>query len=102
MIQVSARKRFQATDDAKWFREIVIDPKFQRTVSAAWEHYTMTLPISNGPNQSCDLYNQQLGARHFMNLLVNIAELEEPRKPRDDQYALRSDIKPPTRVEPKT
>lgn len=96
-ISIESKKGFLASNDSAWFRGIVGEPAFHAAVHAAWIEYTLNHPRSSGPNESCDLHNQQYGAKQFLDKLLNIAETDTPTERLKDRTALISSIKEPKR-----
>lgn len=51
-------------------------------LEAALAHFTTTMAVSTSPNQSLDYHQRLVGAKEFINVLLNLAEPHEQPKPR--------------------
>lgn len=77
------------SNDCKQLRSLTEQPWFRRSLAAALATMASQLPATPLQQQSCDSWNQIVGARRYMDTLLNLTE--SPEKPRIDQPRLRYD-----------
>ena len=62
-------------------QEVVVSESFRAAVEAAIVDQVMSMPLTYDPNEAAAAYNRIVGAREFLNHLLNIAEQAKPLPP---------------------
>lgn len=94
MISLSPKTRFQKTQDSAVHAELVVKDSFLNAITFALAEYEVDLPSAESPARSWDAYCKIMGAKEFINTLLNLAE--PPTERRDiPNKNLQYDIKPP-------
>jgi hypothetical protein len=94
---LSPKQRFQQTPDAKTHADLAVSNSFQNAVTAALAQLVMDMPGGGNPAQSWDAHNQVVGARKFIDALLNLAEPPTPAPPKTLRANLTTDnAKPKT------
>lgn len=59
------RKRLHAATEERWF---------QRALADSLSQMVAVTPVADSPQKSCDLMNQIIGAKRFIDVLLTLAE----------------------------
>lgn len=86
MIFTPKRDFQEHADQLKAFRAIIDNPVLQEGIKAALLHYQdlLTHKSSNEPVESAANYHRSCGAREYVGVLLNLAELSSPSTARPD------------------
>lgn len=75
---LNPRKKFQESKDfVRSHLDLVVSNSFLTAMQAALVEQVMALPMTYDPNEAAAAYNRIIGARDFINHLLNIAEISK-------------------------
>lgn len=77
MITLSPKSLFKTDTQFKTHADLVTDPAFKRTLMVALAEMELKLPTTGNPSVSWDCHNQMIGARTFIETLLNLCESPE-------------------------
>jgi hypothetical protein len=84
-MNLSPKTRFQKTDDAKAHQSLVKSDSFLNALTSALAEMEIKMPDTGNPSAAWDCHCQMVGAKKFINTLLNLAEVTtEPERPKTD------------------
>lgn len=82
---LSPKTRFLTTADAKALLELVSKDYFLNSLTIALAQMQMEMPAAKTPSEAWDCHSQMYGAKHFIEILLNLPEPPPlPKKPIKD------------------
>lgn len=81
MNQLNPRKKFSQSQQASKHKELVLNDDFQRVLELCLAKMALDLPKPESPSQSWDQGCMIMGAKRFIEILLNIGENVNEEKP---------------------
>lgn len=94
MIQLRPKEQFKKSPQAKVHGDLVSNPDFQNVLVLALAEMELNMPLTGNPSTAWDSHCQMVGARKFIETLLNLSEQPERINP-PPRKDLVHDIQPP-------